>query len=176
EGEVSLLPIGGKTLTRTFDELTRLLPGVAPPPQTLGNVAGPGVGAGVGSAGQFSVNGLRSRANNFTVDGTDNNDEDIGVRRQGFVSLIPQPMESIKEYQAITLLAPAQFGRNIGAQVNAVSKSGGNQTHGTAYAFFNSSQLNARNFFDTTFGTAVTPLTAGGKPVRFDGKPGSVQN
>ena len=81
--------------------------------QTIGNVAGPGVGAGVGSAGQFSTNGLRSRGNNFTVDGSDNNDEDIGVRRQGFVALIPQPAESIQEYQVITLLAPAQFGRNI---------------------------------------------------------------
>src|SRR5512133_2320424 len=105
--------------------------GVARPAQTVGTVAGPGVGAGVGSAGQFSVNGLRSRGNNFTVDGSDNNDEDIGVRRQGFLALIPQPIESIQEYQVITLLAPAQFGRNIGAQVNAVSKSGGNQTHGS---------------------------------------------
>lgn len=161
EREVSLLPIGSTTLLRSFDELALLLPGVAPPPQTLGSVAGPGVGAGVGSAGQFSVNGLRSRANNFTVDGSDNNDEDIGVRRQGFVALIPQPIESVKEYQAITQVAPAQFGRNIGAQVNAVSKSGGNETHGTIYGFFNSSQLNARNFFDTTNGNALTPLTAG---------------
>ena len=161
EEEVSRLPIGSITLVRSFDELALLLPGVAPPPQTLGSVAGPGVGAGVGSAGQFSVNGLRSRANNFTVDGSDNNDEDIGVRRQGFVALIPQPIESIKEYQAITLLAPAQFGRNIGAQVNAVSKSGGNETHGSLYGFFNSSQLNARDFFDTANGNGVSPLTAG---------------
>src|SRR5688572_26109900 len=170
EEEVSTLPLGATTRIRTFDELALLLPGVAPPPQTLGSVAGPGVGPGVGSAGQFAVNGLRSRANNFTVDGSDNNDEDIGVRRQGFVALIPQPIESIKEYQAITLLAPAQFGRNIGAQVNAVSKSGGNDTHGTAYAFFNSSQLNARNFFDTNFGNSSTPLRAGGKPVLLNGR------
>jgi hypothetical protein len=61
--EVSTLPLGGTTLVRTFDELALLLPGVALPPQTLGSIAGPGVGAGVGSAGQFSVNGLRSRAN-----------------------------------------------------------------------------------------------------------------
>ncbi|HJR09697.1 MAG TPA: carboxypeptidase-like regulatory domain-containing protein [Pyrinomonadaceae bacterium] len=161
EEEVSTLPLGATTFVRTFDELTFLLPGVAPPPQTLGSVAGPGVGAGVGSSGQFSVNGLRSRANNFTVDGSDNNDEDIGVRRQGFVSLTSQPIESIKEYQAITLLAPAQFGRNIGAQVNAVSKSGGNETHGTIYGFLNTSQLNARNFFDTAFGNAVSQLRAG---------------
>src|ERR1041384_8831270 len=161
EEEISSLPLGGRTVVRSFDELALLLPGVAPPPQTLGSVAGPGVGAGVGSAGQFSVNGLRSRANNFTVDGSDNNDEDIGVRRQGFVALNSQPIESVKEYQAITLLAPAQFGRNIGAQVNAVSKSGGSGTHGAFYGFFNSSQLNARNAFDTAFGNRTFALTAG---------------
>ncbi|HEX8179490.1 MAG TPA: carboxypeptidase-like regulatory domain-containing protein, partial [Pyrinomonadaceae bacterium] len=94
EEELIALPLGGRTIVRTFDELALLLPGVAPPPQTLGSVAGPGVGAGVGSAGQFAVNGLRSRANNFTVDGSDNNDEDIGVRRQGFVALNSQPLES----------------------------------------------------------------------------------
>jgi hypothetical protein len=43
--EVSTLPLGGGTITRSFDELALLLPGVAPPPQTLGSVAGPGVGA-----------------------------------------------------------------------------------------------------------------------------------
>ena len=119
----------------------------------------------MGSAGQFSVNGLRSRGNNFTVDGSDNNDEDIGVRRQGFVALVPQPLESIQEYQVITLLAPAQFGRNIGGQVNAVSKSGGNKTHGVVYGRFNSSQLNARNFFDTTFGNSTTTVRANNQDV-----------
>src|SRR5262245_20027730 len=159
--EVSTLPLGSLSLIRSFDQLAQLAAGVAPPPQTLGSVAGPGQGPGVGSAGQFAVNGLRSRANNFTVDGSDNNDEDIGVRRQGFVALIPQPIESIEEYQITTLLAPAQFGRNFGAQVNAVSKSGGKEVHGALYGFFNSSQLNARNFFDTNFGHAEIPLKAG---------------
>ncbi|HEY0375480.1 MAG TPA: carboxypeptidase-like regulatory domain-containing protein [Pyrinomonadaceae bacterium] len=156
--EVSTLPLGGTTLTRTFDKLALLLPGVALPPQTIGNIAGPGVGAGVGSAGQFSVNGLRSRANNFTVDGSDNNDEDIGVRRQGFLALVPQPIESIQEYHVTTLLAPAQYGRNLGAQVNAISKSGGASTHGTIFGLFNSSQLNARNFFDAASGATSSPL------------------
>ena len=161
EEEVSKLPLGGRTIVRTFDELALLLPGVAPPPQTLGSVSGPGVGAGVGSSGQFAVNGLRSRANDFTVDGSDNNDEDIGVRRQGFVALNSQPIESVKEYQVMTVLAPAQFGRNIGAQVNAVSKSGGRSTHGAVYGFFNSSQLNARNPFDSTLGNNTFALRAG---------------
>ena len=165
ENEVSTLPLGDTTLVRTFDELALLLPGVAPPPQTLGSVAGPGVGAGVGSAGQFSVNGLRSRSNNFTVDGSDNNDTDIGVRRQGFLALIPQSIESVEAYRVITLLAPAQYGRNFGAQVNAVSKSGTSQTHGTIFGFFNSSQLNARNFFDTKGPNTVAPLQANGQNV-----------
>ena len=165
EEEIVALPLGGTTNSRSFDQLALLLPGVARPPQTVGTVAGPGVGSGVGSAGQFAVNGLRSRGNNFTVDGSDNNDEDIGVRRQGFVALIPQPLESVQEYQLITLLAPAQFGRNIGAQVNAVSKSGGNNTHGTFFATFNSSGLNARNFFDTVFGTDLIPLRANNQNV-----------
>ncbi|HEX7313868.1 MAG TPA: TonB-dependent receptor [Pyrinomonadaceae bacterium] len=163
--EVQGLLLGGATLTRTFDELALYLPDVALPPQTLGGGSGPGVGAGVGTSGQFSVNGLRSRANNFTVDGSDNNDEDIGVRRQGFFSLVPQPVESIKEYQVVTLLAPAQFGRNVGAQVNAISRSGGSETHGTAFGLFNASQLNARNYFDTANGDNISPLTAGGRAV-----------
>lgn len=177
EEAITRLPLGATTVTRSFDELALLLPGVAPPPQTIGDVAGPGVGPGVGSAGQFAVNGLRSRANNFTVDGSDNNDEDIGVRRQGFVALVPQPIESIKEFQVITLLAPAQFGRNIGAQVNAVSKNGGNDLNGSIYGFFNSKQLNARNFFDTASGTDTFAVrTAAGQPVLLDGQPLTVRN
>ena len=152
ERAVNTLPLGGTTLTRTFDELALLVPGVAPPPQAIGNSVGPGVGPGVGTSGQFSVNGLRSRANNFTVDGSDNNDEDIGVRRQGFFSLVPQPIESIQEFQIITLLAPAQYGRNLGAQVNALSKGGGNRLSGTLFGFFNSDSFNARNFFDNASG------------------------
>ena len=158
--EVESLPLGSTTLTRSFDELALYLNDVALPPQSVGGGSGPGIGAGVGTSGQFSVNGLRSRANNFTVDGSDNNDEDIGVRRQGFFALVPQPIESIQEFQIITLLAPAQFGRNVGAQVNAISKSGGSETHGTIYGIFNTSQLNARNFFDSARGNAVTPLLA----------------
>ncbi|MEO8648391.1 MAG: TonB-dependent receptor, partial [Acidobacteriota bacterium] len=175
--ELAALPLGGVTITRSFDELGLLAPGAAPPPQTIGDVAGPGVGPGVGSAGQFSVNGIRSRANNFTVDGSDNNDEDIGVRRQGFVALVPQPIESIQEFQIITLLAPAQFGRNIGGQVNAVSKGGGREVHGSLYGFFNSDKLNARNFFDSEGGQASAPLTtASGQAVLLDGQPLIVTN
>lgn len=148
---VESLPLGGTTDTRTFDELALLAPGVAPAPYVPG-VRGPGVGFGIGTAGQFSVNGSRARSNNFTVDGSDNNDPDVGVRRQGFVSLVPQSIESVQEFQLSTLLWDAESGRNVGAQVNAVSRSGGNAFHGTVYGFLTDRALNARNAFDFTGG------------------------
>jgi hypothetical protein len=157
EQMVALLPLSG---VRSFDELALLAAGVAPPPQVKG-VAGPGIGAGIGTAGQFSVNGQRARSNNFTVDGSDNNDEDVGVRRQGFVALVPQSIESVKEIQIVTHLWDAEHGRSAGSQVNAVSKSGANQVHGALYDFFNHSALNARNFFDYSDDKAQSfPLTA----------------
>lgn len=143
--ELLALPLPG---IRTFDDLALLLPGVAPPPQAIGTNVGPGVGPGVGTSGQFSVNGMRSRSNNFTVDGSDNNDQDIGVRRQGFTSLVPQSIESVQEFHVITLLPEPQFGRTPGAQADAVSRSGGNAFHGTLYGFFTNQSLMARDPFD----------------------------
>ncbi|HLG16879.1 MAG TPA: carboxypeptidase-like regulatory domain-containing protein [Blastocatellia bacterium] len=164
--QINALPLGGATAMRSFDELALLVPGVVPPPYTPG-ARGPGVGFGVGTAGQFAVNGLRARALNFSVDGSDNNDPDVGVRRQGFVALVPQPVESVKDFSVSTLLWDAELGRNFGAQVNAVSDYGSNQIHGQAYAFFTDSRLNARNFFDTLGGKdpfthAQTGLVIGG--------------
>ena len=160
ERQINALPIGGATAMRSFDELALLLPGVAPPPYTPG-VRGPGVGFGIGTAGQFSVNGMRARSNNFSVDGSDNNDPDVGVRRQGFVALVPQSLESIKEISISTLLWDAELGRNFGGQINAVSKYGGNNYHGLVYALFSDSRLNARNFFDTNGKTPFTRTHAG---------------
>jgi hypothetical protein len=75
--------------------------------------------------------------------------------------MVPQSIESIKEIQIVTHLWDADNGRNIGSQVNAVSKSGGNQIHGSIYDFFNHDSLNARNFFDyTSNGVPSFPVTA----------------
>ncbi len=150
------LPLPG---IRTFDDLAFLAPGVAPPPLAIGNVVGPGIGPGVGTSGQFAVNGIRSRANNFTIDGSDNNDEEVGVRRQGFTSLVPQSIESMQAVQITTRLPEPQLGRNMGAQVNGVSRSGGTQYHGTLYGFFNDRRLRARDAFDLTGGPATFPIT-----------------
>ncbi len=159
------LPLGG---IRTFDDLALLAAGVAPPPMAIGTLVGPGIGPGVGTSGQFAVNGIRSRANNFTIDGSDNNDEDIGVRRQGFTSLIPQSIESMQAVQITTLLPEPQLGRNMGGQINGVSRSGGKAFHGTLYGFLTDRRLNARNTFDLTGGPATYPLSnSSGGPVNI---------
>ncbi len=168
ERMIALLPLAN---VRSFDDLALLAAGVAPPPQVKG-VAGPGIGAGIGTAGQFAVNGQRARSNNFTVDGSDNNDEDVGVRRQGFVALVPQSIESVKEIQIVTHLWDAEQGRSMGSQVNAVSKSGTNYIHGSLYDFFNHDALNARNFFDYSAKNAPALLLTGTAIKSFDnGKP-----
>ncbi len=157
------LPLRGG---RSFDQLALLSPGISRIPFSSGQ--GPAVGVGVGSAGQFVANGLRARSNNFTVDGSDNNDEDIGVRRQGFVALVPQSVDSIQEFQVVTAGFPAESGRNVGAMVNAVSRSGQKATHGSVYGLFNDDALNARGFFDTNFSDGVnTGANSGGS---FGGK------
>jgi hypothetical protein len=145
EYQLQALPLPG---IRTFDSLALLVPGVAEAPQTLSTVAGPGIGAGLGTAGQFSVNGMRGRANSFMMDGSDNNDQDVAVRRQGYLSLAPQSIESVQEFQISTMLWDAEQGRNVGSQVNVVSSSGSNALHGQAYGYFTDSRLNARNFFE----------------------------
>lgn len=157
--QLQSLPLPG---VRTFDDLAFLAPGVAPPPMAIGGGVGPGVGPGVGTSGQFAVNGMRSRANNFTIDGSDNNDDDIGVRRQGFTSLISQSIESMQAVQIVTLLPEPQLGRNMGAQINGVSRSGGQQFHGTLYGFYNDRRLRARDPFDLTGGPAAFPLKRAG--------------
>ncbi|HEX8501336.1 MAG TPA: carboxypeptidase-like regulatory domain-containing protein [Pyrinomonadaceae bacterium] len=165
------LPVPG---FRSFDSFALLAPGVLPPPQTF-NSFGPGIGPGVGTAGQFAINGLRSRENNFTVDGSDNNDEDIGTRRQGFVALTPQPIESLMELQVITALADARYGRNMGGQVNALTQSGSEDFHAALYGFYTDSRLNARDFFDQSDrgAPASYALTrqSDGAPVLLDGRP-----
>ena len=166
---VEYLPLPG---VRRLDSLALLVPGVLPPPESVGGV-GPGVSGGVGASGQFSANGLRSRENNFTVDNSDNNDEEVGARRQGYFSLSPQSVESVAEVQVITALGDVRFGRNFGGQVNTVTKSGEYGFHGSLYGFLTDDGLNARDFFDSDARGAANVLrrSSDGSPVTLDGQP-----
>ncbi|MCX7753590.1 MAG: Plug and carboxypeptidase regulatory-like domain-containing protein, partial [Blastocatellia bacterium] len=98
-----------------LDRVVLLLPGVR---TGFGNVNSNGV--------TLSVNGNRARSNNFTIDGVDNNDLSIG----GPNYFVQNP-DLVQEYQVITNNFSAEYGRNQGAIVNIVSKSGTNEFHGT---------------------------------------------
>jgi outer membrane receptor protein involved in Fe transport len=75
----------------------------------------------------FAVNGNRTRSNNFTIDGANNNDQSLATPRQNL------PPEAIGEFQLITNTFAAEFGRNAGSYVNVITRSGTNQYHGIAH-------------------------------------------
>ncbi len=127
--QVTGLPLDG----RNFVELSLLTPGAAPSAQ----------GSAGSVRGEFAmnVNGAREDANLYLLDGIYNGDpklNGIGVQ---------PPVDGIREFEVLSSNYDAAFGRNAGAQVNVVLKSGTNAVHGTAYEFFRNSALDARNYF-----------------------------
>ncbi|MFL6300493.1 MAG: TonB-dependent receptor domain-containing protein [Terriglobales bacterium] len=106
-----------------------------------------------GSFGLFSSNGNRGRSNNYLLDGTDMNDgyRNLPVLNQGGVFGTPStvlPVDALAEIPVLSNVEP-EYGRNSGAVVNMVTKSGTNEWHGSGYEFFRNSALDARNFFNT---------------------------
>lgn len=89
-----------------------------------------------GSTG-ISANGQRARNNNFQIDGTENNDLSVTLQ------VIPLVPEAVGEYQYQTNAYSAEFGRNSGAQINVITKSGTNSFHGEAWDYYRGSALNA---------------------------------
>ncbi|MDQ2856526.1 MAG: TonB-dependent receptor, partial [Acidobacteriota bacterium] len=127
--QVDGLPLDG----RNFYELSLLVPGAAP--------AAPGSAGSVRGDFAFSVNGAREDGNNFLLDGVYNVDPKLntfGVR---------PPVDAIREFETLTSSYDATFGRNPGAQVNVILKSGTNAFHGSLFEFHRNGALDARNFF-----------------------------
>src|SRR5271165_5000120 len=98
---------------------------------------------GSGDAGAVSVNGGRGRANNFSVNGGDANDQFANLP-----TIQPTP-DAIDEFRVISNTFDAEYGRNSGAVVNVITKSGTNQWHGDVYEYFRNTVLNAQGFFNT---------------------------
>jgi len=96
--------------------------------------------------GGFSVNGSRERSNNFLLDGSDNNDPDMGtgVGGRGLSFLNP---ETTQEFRVITNSYLPEFGRNSGAIIDIVSKQGTNEFHSGIYWFGRYTALSAKDFF-----------------------------
>ena len=92
----------------------------------------PGTSNTTSGNGGFSVNGARDRNNNFLLDGVDNNDTSVPGILGGALGANP---ESTEEFRIITNAFSAEYGRNTGAIVDVVTKSGSNAFHGNAYWF-----------------------------------------
>jgi hypothetical protein len=146
--QIARLPLDG----RNFLELSLLAPGTAP--------AAPGSATSVRGDFAFAANGAREDANAYLPDGVYN----VGPKLNG-VAVRP-PVDAIREFEVLTGGYDASFGRNAGAHVNVVTKSGANRFDGTVYGFLRNGALDARNFF--------APRTEDAPPVdQKVGAPGS---
>lgn len=97
--------------------------------------------------GGFAVNGSRERNNNFLLDGTDNNDTSVPGGGGGVISLNP---EATQEFRVITNNFLPEYGRNTGAIIDIVTKSGSNEFRGDAYWYGRYNGFGgARDFFNT---------------------------
>ncbi len=134
------LPLNG----RDFQKMIFLTPGVAGSPDEITDSPG--------SFGVFSMNGARGRANNYLLDGTDMNDgyrNDPAINEAGVFGTPATilPVDAIQETQVVSNFMP-EYGRNAGASVNIVTKSGTNALHGTGFEYFRNNGLDARNYFN----------------------------
>ena len=134
------IPVNG----RDYTKLIYLNPGVSGSPDQISDSPG--------SFGEFSMNGSRGRSNNYLLDGTDMNDgyrNDPAINEAGVfgdpATLLP--IDAIGELHVLSNYE-AEYGRNSGAVVNIVTKSGTNQWHGSAMEYYRSGALGARNYFN----------------------------
>jgi len=91
-----------------------------------------------------SINGARTNSNNYQLDGGDNHDPYFNAP-----AVFPNP-DALDEFSLQTNSYGADRGRNAGAFMTAVTKSGTNQFHGSVFEYFRDASLNAKNYFSTT--------------------------
>jgi outer membrane receptor protein involved in Fe transport len=135
---LSELPLNGRDLF----QLTELQTGVAP--STNG-------GSSLWSEGNMSkasAQGTRPTMNNVTLDGGDINDPGYNVPPGGPAGA-QLGVEAVREFRVVLNTYSAEYGRNGGANVQFVTKSGTNNLHGSVFEFFRNAALDATNYFDT---------------------------
>jgi hypothetical protein len=157
------LPLNG----RSWTDLATLQPGVDSVQTQAAYSAGPDRGKR-GFGNQITVAGARPQQNNYRLDGISINDYDNAA--PGSVIGGDLGVDAIEEFSVLTSNYSAEYGRTSGGVVNAITRSGTNQFHGSVYEFLRNSALDARNFFDA----AIPPFRrnqfgadAGG-PIRKD--------
>jgi Carboxypeptidase regulatory-like domain/TonB dependent receptor len=129
--QVSNLPLN----SRDTYQLLQLQPGVQ-------GVGGSDLFYGSNTAGAVSVNGGRGRSNNFNVNGGDGNDLFVNSP-----AIQPTP-DSIAEFRVLSNTFDAEYGRNSGAVINVVTKSGTNGWHGSVYEFLRNQMFNSKGYLD----------------------------
>ena len=133
---------------RNFEQLILLQPGVA-------NQLPDKVGFGLANNTSISVNGARTGANNYTVDGADINDSGSNG------TLLNTPsIDAIQEFTLERSNYDAAFGRSGGGQIVVATKTGTNQFHGSAYEFNRNNYYNANTFGGRASIAAGDPLSA----------------
>lgn len=125
------------TRSRDFIALLRVLPGVVYGAEN--DVLGPSTGP--------TINGLRNTYNTYSIDGLAMND--LGSTQ---VMYNPTNLEAVSEVKVLLNNYQAEYGRNAGAIVNAVTKSGSQQFHGSGYIYKRHEQFNANTFFNNLNG------------------------
>lgn len=127
--QIASLPING----RNFISFSLITPGVIGDRMPV---------QGATATSGLSFGGQRARSNNITVDGLDNNDNVVGSVRATF------SQETVQEFQVLMQGYSAEFGKASGGIVNIVTRSGGNQPSGSAFAYFRDDALNAKEYFE----------------------------
>ncbi len=133
------LPLNG----RNFVQLATLTPGVNGTGFSVSGTIMSGTRPDDRRPGtEIFSNGNREGSNNFLFDGVDNNDRLT-------LSIVLRPgIDAIREFKVQTNLFSADQGRNSGAVVDVITKSGTNEWHGSAFEFLRNSAMDARNFFN----------------------------
>src|SRR5229473_2761233 len=135
------LPLNG----RSWTDLAALQPGV----DTIQTQPSFATGSDRGNRGfgqQLTISGARPQQNNYRLDGVSLNDYANGA--PGSVLGGNLGVDAIQEFSVITSNYEADYGKTSGGVVNAVTRSGTNQIHGSAYEFLRNSKLDGKNYFD----------------------------
>ncbi len=117
--------------------------------------------AGQANTINISVNGARSAQNTYRVDGADITDRGSNITIQAYPSV-----DSIAEFNVVRSLFPAEMGGSGGGLINIVTRSGGDQFHGSLFEFVRNEKLNANDFLSNTATAPALGREANGKAKR----------
>ncbi len=132
-------------ITRNYESLINLQPGVAFGGASDQLNRGPSSPTGGSSTVAFSINGGRTTSNNWTIDGADNVDRGANLTLYTY----PSP-DAIAEFKTLRGQYSAEFGRNASGQIDVITKSGTNSIHGSAYEYLRNDYFDANGFLNNT--------------------------